>query len=354
MSSLPSRPVSAYRQCRRAVVRVAATSVVVAGVASQRHALLAAATRVRGVTPPLLLLALLLEVLSLTAAAELQRRLLSGGGVRTRLRSLLALVWASNAVGAALPAGTVASTLYTYRHLTRRGAPSVVVGWLLGASGIASGAALALLVVVGAQLRGVLSRCRAVDALEVVASVGVVAATIGVLAWASAHPGRVAVVARRVPRLWARKKVLRSAPDDTRTNTLPPVALSGAAWTTIGALAMANWAADGAVLAVSLVAVGARPAWCGVAFAYALSQVAASVPLLPGSIGVAEGSLVAALMCAGVRAPDALAATLLYRVASFWLQLPPGAAAWAALRYAAPFDRRRVAAPAATGVAALG
>jgi uncharacterized membrane protein YbhN (UPF0104 family) len=318
--------------------------------------MLAAATRLSGVTPSLLLLAVLLEALSLAAAAELQRRLLAAGGVRTRLRSLVALVWASNAVGAALPAGAAASTVYSYRHLTRRGAPSMVVGWQLATSGVASGAALALLVIVGAQLRGVLSRCRAVDALEVVASVGAVAATIGVLAWASAHPGWVAAVVRRVRSPQSPSRSRRSAPDRTTTTSLPPVALSGGAWAAIGALAVANWAADGAVLAVSLVAVGAHPAWRGVVFAYALSQVAASVPLLPGSIGVAEGSLVAALMCGGVRAPDALAATLLYRLASFWLQLPAGAAAWAALRHAVPFDhgQRRVAAPAATSGAALG
>jgi uncharacterized membrane protein YbhN (UPF0104 family) len=318
-------------------VRVAAASAVVAGVATQRHAVVAAAARVSRVTPPLLLLALCLEALSLTAAAELQRRLLSGGGVRTRLRSLLALVWASNAVGAALPAGAAASTVYTYRHLTRRGAPSIVVGWLLATSGVASGAALALLVVVGAQLRGVLSRCRAVDALEVVVSAAAVAATIGALAWASAHRGRLAAMARRVRRRWARKKVGRAAADDTRVTAFPPIFLSGGAWATIASLAVANWAADGAVLAVSLVAVGAHPAWRGVVFAYAVSQVAGSVPLLPGSIGVAEGSLVAALMCVGLPAPDALAATMLYRVASFWLQLPPGVAAWAVLRHAAPF-----------------
>jgi uncharacterized membrane protein YbhN (UPF0104 family) len=341
---------------RRAAVRVAASAAVVAGVAIQRHAVLDAAARLGRVSPPLLLVALLFEAVSLTAAAELQRRLLSGGGVRTRLRSLLALVWASNAVGAVLPAGAAASTVYTYRQLTRRGAPSTVVGWLLATSGVISGAALALLVVVGAQLRGVLSRCSAVDALEVVASMGAVVGTIGVLAWASAHPGRITAVARRARRPRPRSRVGGPAPDRRRISELPPVALSGGAWATIGALAVANWAADGAVLAVSLVAVGARPYWCGVVFAYALSQVAASVPLLPGSIGVAEGSLVVALMCAGVGAPEALAATLLYRVASFWLQLPPGAAAWAALRHAARLDcgQSFVTAPAAGGFAGLG
>jgi uncharacterized protein (TIRG00374 family) len=115
--------------------------------------------------------------------------------------------------------------------------------------------------------------------------------------------------------------------------------LGGRGWLVVVALGALNWVADGAVLAVSLVAVGANIPWRGLVLAYALSQVGASVPILPGSIGIAEASLVAVLVCAGVSAPDALAATVTYRLASFWLQLLPGWAAWARLRHSPPFDR---------------
>src|SRR5579862_3213813 len=116
----PPSPVrSASRRRRLLQTMVVGVSAIV--IVTQRRSLLAAAGRAGQVPLGLLVVALGLEALSLTAAAELQRRLLSGTGVRARLGTLLALVWASNAVGAAVPAGAAASTVYSYRQLTRRG-----------------------------------------------------------------------------------------------------------------------------------------------------------------------------------------------------------------------------------------
>ena len=84
--------------------------------------------------------------------------------------------------------------------------------------------------------------------------------------------------------------------------------------------------------------------WQGLLLAYAATQVATSIPLLPGSIGVAEGSMAAALVCAGVHPTAAVAGVLVYRFVSFWLILPVGWLAWRCLRRdeawrAAPGDR---------------
>jgi uncharacterized protein (TIRG00374 family) len=331
--------------CRLLVRRLfgvlAALAVVIVAIL-QWHALAAAISRLNRV--PLLLLgaAVGLEVLSLSATAALQRRLLAGGGVHVRLQSLLALVWASNAVGASLPAGAAASTIYTYRHLTRRGTPSKVAGWLLVATGIVSFAALALLLDVGVQLRGLLSGCTADDALELVALTGAVVGMIVLLARISGRPPGLGRLAR-----WLHH-VTASPQEFDRTSGLaecagalnpPAVALRGPAWGAVLMLGILNWVADGAVLAISLHAVGASIPWRGFVLAYGLSQLSASAPILPGSIGIAEGSLVVVLVCAGVSAPDALAATVMYRLASFWLQLPPGWAAWARLRRSLPFDQ---------------
>ncbi len=303
-------------------------------------------SRLGHASPPLLVAALGLEVLSLVATAELQRRLLSGGGIRARLASLLAMVWAGNAVSAAVPAGAVASTVYGYRQLTRRGAPSALAGWLLVATGALSAAALALVAVVGVQLRGLLSTCTVEDVAEVTALVGVVVGSVWVLAWASGRPGRLAVMERALkrvgercaPRLPTSLRRSRADASTARDQPVPSFALPGCQWVAVASLAVVNWAADAAVLAVSVVAVGAHLPWRGLVLAYALSQVATSLPLLPGSLGVAEGSLAVGLVCAGLAAPDALAATLTYRLASFWLQLPAGWAAWAWLRRPTPFQ----------------
>jgi hypothetical protein len=325
----------------RRIVIGAAVVVVAVTVAERRHSLLVAVGRTGRVSLVVLVVAIVLEAASLAATAELQRRLLSGGGVRARFMTLLALVWASNAVGAVVPAGAAASSVYSYRHLTRRGTPNAVAGWLLVASGVLSAAALGLVAVIGAQLRGLLSACAIVDASEVGMVVTAVAASVALLAHATARPHRVGAVLSRLEdhATVCQRFVRRHTRTPTRPSSSAAIVLCGRAWAAVAFLAVLNWAADGAVLAVSVAGVGARPRWPAIVFAYAVSQIAVSLPVLPGSIGVAEGSLALVLVAAGVRAPDALAATLVYRLASFRLQLLPGCAAWVWLRHTRPFDQ---------------
>jgi hypothetical protein len=97
-------------------------------------------------------------------------------------------------------------------------------------------------------------------------------------------------------------------------------------------LAGANWLADVAALAVAFVALGVDVPWQGLLLAYAVTQLVTSVPLLPGSIGVAEGSMTAALVSSGVHADAAVAGVLAYRLVSFWLVLPAGWLAWTSLK----------------------
>ena len=57
------------------------------------------------------------------------------------------------------------------------------------------------------------------------------------------------------------------------------------------------------------------------------AQVLAQIPVTPGGLGFVEAGLAAMLVLAGVGAADA-ALDLAYRLASYWLPLPAGAAAW--------------------------
>jgi uncharacterized protein (TIRG00374 family) len=98
------------------------------------------------------------------------------------------------------------------------------------------------------------------------------------------------------------------------------------------ALAGANWLADLAALAVAFAALGLAVPWQGLLLAYAVTQLVTTIPLLPGSIGLAEGSMAAALVCSGVHPTEAVAGVLVYRLVSFWLVLPTGWLAWTFLR----------------------
>jgi Lysylphosphatidylglycerol synthase TM region len=88
---------------------------------------------------------------------------------------------------------------------------------------------------------------------------------------------------------------------------------------TVTGLALANWLADAAVLAVSIRATGAAVPWHDLLLVYGSGIAAQSLNITPGGLGVAEGTLSLALIATGLRAGQALAAVLLYRLASFWL-----------------------------------
>ena len=83
--------------------------------------------------------------------------------------------------------------------------------------------------------------------------------------------------------------------------------------------ALANWLADAAVLAVSIRATGATVPWHDLLLVYGTGIAAQSLNITPGGLGVTEGSLSLALVATGLGASQALAAVLLYRLASFWL-----------------------------------
>ncbi len=86
------------------------------------------------------------------------------------------------------------------------------------------------------------------------------------------------------------------------------------------------------MLWAALAAVGG-PRDLGLALsAYVLASVAAILGPLPGGIGAAELGAAAALTVAGVPLGTAAAATLLFRVAEFWVPLAVGGLAWVALR----------------------
>jgi len=89
---------------------------------------------------------------------------------------------------------------------------------------------------------------------------------------------------------------------------------------------------DYLALLAALRAVGAEPRPSVVLLAYSAAKLFALIPFTPGGLGFVEGGLVAILRLAGVPAAGALAATLVYRIASFWLPLPAGGVAYLLFR----------------------
>ncbi len=81
-------------------------------------------------------------------------------------------------------------------------------------------------------------------------------------------------------------------------------------------------------LAVSVSAFGAGPAFTSIALVYLVGSMVSSVAPTPGGIGAVEATLIAGLTSAGMTSTTAVAAVILFRLATFWIPLLPG---WGAL-----------------------
>jgi uncharacterized protein (TIRG00374 family) len=97
--------------------------------------------------------------------------------------------------------------------------------------------------------------------------------------------------------------------------------------------AAGNTGFDYLALLYALRAVGAAPRPSLVVLAYAFAELLALIPFTPGGLGFVEAGLVGTLTLAGIPAAAALAATLLYRLVSYWLPIPAGGIAYLLFRH---------------------
>jgi uncharacterized protein (TIRG00374 family) len=127
-----------------------------------------------------------------------------------------------------------------------------------------------------------------------------------------------------------RNRLRRNAPD---TNHLPRrvkkerdriLEALGDDWPKALLATIGRWAFDYAILLAALAAVGARPAPGLVLLAFCAAQVLAQIPITPGGLGFVETGLTALLALAGVAPGDAVLATFIYRLFTYWLPLPLG------------------------------
>ena len=302
--------------------------------------------------------AIVLESASMAALSGMQRRLLAAGGASVGARPMLATTYAANALSVSMPlVGPELGTVFTFRRFTRQGADAPLASWSLLVGGVVSTAAGVLVVVGGGLSSGNLP-------------VTVAAATVG-LAAAAALAAAVAALRRprmrstlerlaaRTLRFW-RGLRRRSAVDPGQTvqawaDRLGSLRLPASGWTAVTGLALANWLADAAVLAVSIHATGAAVPWQALLLAYGSGVAAQNLNLTPGGFGITEGTLSLTLAAAGLRPSRALAAVLLYRLVSFWLVATAGWMIFLWLRRCGVVARHRCAsadvAPMPTGSA---
>jgi uncharacterized protein (TIRG00374 family) len=279
-----------------------------------------------------LLLAIVVEVLSLVAFARMDQRLLRCGGVRAGLGRFTAISFAAGAIASSLPAGPLVASAFGYRQFRRLGASEALAAWTLLATLVFSALGLALLATAGVVIAA--PQGSAFDLIGV---------TVAVLAVAIA--GTAIVYQRRgLARLlrWTLRVSHRLTghprrPEDnvvsSFASSMSHVRLATRDLLSALAYSVANWALDCGCLMFAYLAVGAGVPWRGLLLAYGAGQLAANLPITPGGLGVVEGSLVIALVAFGGGQVSTVAAVLLYRVISFWGYLPVGWLVWAGLTW---------------------
>ncbi len=255
---------------------------------------------------PWLVPAAVLETTSLLAMAVAQRQLLSAGGHRVALVSLLGFTVASTAIADLVPLGVAPASGWLLGQYHARGVPVALATWTVLAAGFAATTTVLGLVLLGAGLAGIWTPVGLVAAGAVLAvgAVGVVVVAHRLVRWdrwlAARFRGRLT------------QAVAAAIEHATRYR----VSVRGGS--VVFVASVLNWLCDAGVLVLAFVILGFAVPWHGVLFAYAIAQVARGLSLLPGGLGAVEGGLVGGLVFTGVRAVPALAATLVYRFVAFW------------------------------------
>jgi uncharacterized protein (TIRG00374 family) len=317
------------RRWVRVVIAVLAVAVLITVIVVDRQTLAESLSAIGGLDLRWFALAIVCELLSLTAFGLSRRRLLRADGHKAAFGSVMAITYAGNAVSMSIPfAGAQLAAVFSYQQFRRRGLDPALTGWALGVSAIASSSALALVLVVGAIAGGA----------PLATAIGFLGAVVFAL------PAITVILALRYPRArvvanrvlsWVvhlvrrifRKPGIDPAALDELLQRLATIRLGWLSYAEVFGLAVANWLFDCACLACAIRATGQPVPWHGLLLAYGAGAVAGSTGVTPGGFLIVEAALTAALTAAGMNAGPALGAVLAYRLVNFWMILLGGGVA---------------------------
>jgi uncharacterized protein (TIRG00374 family) len=250
---------------------------------------------------------------------------------------------AGGAASRVIPGGSATGSVVQASMLVRAGSSSSAVAAALGSIGLLSTGMLLALPVL--TIPAVIIRPPPARQLQLGLVVSLVVAVVlvllglALLRW-DGFVRRVGRLAGIVVHLVRPRVPVGSVEDGVVAQRDAVAAAFAGRWSEALALAAANRMLDYAALVAALYAVGARARPSMVLLAYVLSLALALVPITPGGLGFVEAGLTTVLVLAGVGADQALVATLLYRLISFWLPIPVGALAWAGFHlHGPPFPR---------------
>ena len=289
---------------------------------------LAAAWRQLGnASPGWVALAIGAESLSLLAFARLQHRVLRLSGTSIPMPGLFALALANDAIASTVPGEPAVSSAYRYRYYRRRGASGASAGWSIFSTLIALAIGMSLVLLLGVTVALAGSTSMAGSGVTIVGLVIVLGAG-AVLIRRDLVIGLAAAAVRGLRRLTGHPRGSLAERVEGTLARMREIPLSGRSTAGIVMIAAAVWCADFLCLVCSFRAVHSGVPWHGVLLAYGVAQVVGSFPLVPGGLGLVEGSLAVVLVAYGAGRIPAVSAVLAFRIVNFWLPIPVG---WASV-----------------------
>ena len=318
---------AAATRWRRITVAVIAAGGLAAIIITNEHILLQSLHTLAHLKWWWVVAALAAEAVSLTAFGVSRVILLRAEGDRAAtLGTVMSITYAGNALSMAVPfAGAQLAAVFSYRQLRGRGLGPAITSWALAVSAIVSSAALALVLLVGAFVGGQPAATVAGLLGAAVFLVPGVTVLLGLryrAARAWIHR-TAAVLLRPLHRRWG-KSWMDPAALEEFLDRVASISLPGTRYAQVFALALLNWLADCGCLACSILATAQPVPWNGLLLAYGAGAAVGSSGLSPGGFALVEIALTAALTAAGMTASAALAASIAYRLISFWLILLGG------------------------------
>jgi putative heme transporter len=267
--------------------------------------------------------AVLAEVLSIVGYGFLQQKVLRWGGAELSLASLTLISVANNAIAYSVPGEPAVSSAYRYRFFRRHGASGASSGWAILTILIAQAIGMSLLLLIGVIVAlfgrtGVQARGTVIVGLFVVVIAGALLVRRDLLL------RFLGVLIRLCRRLTGHPRGDVMARIESTLQRMREIPLSSASAVGVVVMATALWLMDFIILICCFGAVHAPIPWSGVLLAFGVAQIVASLPLVPGGIGLVEGSLAVILVAYGAKKVPALAVVLVYRLLTFWLVIIVG------------------------------
>jgi len=319
----PSHPGSPFWVAIRYVVGIGVGAFVLILLFGKRHEFDAALHQVRHLNIGWEGGAFAAEALSIVGYASLQHRVLDWSGATIKLRSLTMVSLANNAIAYTIPGEPAVSSVYRYRFFRRHGASAASSAWTILTILIAQAIGMSLLLLVGV-LSALTGRSSANETGLAVVGLVVVVGAGTILVRRDLLLRCINLLVRGARRVTGHPRGDIAARIENALARMREIPLSRQRTLKLVAMATGLWFLDFLCLICCFGAVHAAIPWHGVLLAYGVAQITAALPLVPGGLGIVEGSLAVILVAYGAKEIPALAAVLVYRLLTFWFAVLVG------------------------------